>query len=95
MIPGLYVYDDFISEEEEKELVKQIDAHEWNKLLNRRVQHYGYEFIYGMNSVDKNKKMGDMPDFCNFLLPRFEKILRGFGFNKHNEVVELPEDNKE
>ena len=36
-IPGLYIYDDFISEEEEKELVKGIDAGKWVKLLNRRV----------------------------------------------------------
>ena len=79
IIPGLYVFDEFITEgklisilsilEEEKQLSDAIDTHEWTKLLNRRVQHYGYEFIYGMNSVDKNKKIGEMPDFCAFLLP--------------------------
>ena len=102
IIPGLYVYDDFITEgkskykqivhqcscqssldfiidlyitkhilciEEENELVKAMDKQEWHKLLNRRVQHYGYEFLYGVNSVDKHSKIGEMPDFLAFLKP--------------------------
>jgi len=54
IIPGLYVWDDFITEEEEKEMLKSIDAGKWTKLLNRRVQHFGYEFKYGTNNVDTN-----------------------------------------
>jgi len=37
LIPGLYVWDDFITEEEEKTMLKSIDAGKWTKLLNRRV----------------------------------------------------------
>lgn len=73
-IPGLFVYDNFITEgklieslylliEEEKTLVEAFDKNEWIKLLNRRVQHYGFEFVYGANNVDKTRKLGDMPDF--------------------------------
>ena len=51
-IPGLFVIDDFITEEEEAEMLKLIDKEKWVKLLNRRVQHYGYEFKYGTNNVD-------------------------------------------
>jgi alkylated DNA repair protein alkB family protein 8 len=54
-IPGLYVYDNIISEEEEADLLKEIDSNEWTKLLNRRVQHYGYEFKYGTNDVDTDQ----------------------------------------
>jgi len=36
-IPGLYVYDDIITEEEEVQMLKEIDANSWTKLLNRRV----------------------------------------------------------
>jgi alkylated DNA repair protein alkB family protein 8 len=51
-IPGLLVFHDFVTEDEEKNLVEQIDAQKWNRLKRRRVQHYGYEFIYGKNRVD-------------------------------------------
>jgi alkylated DNA repair protein alkB family protein 8 len=67
-IPGLYIIDDFINEDEEKELVESIDSNQWNKLSNRKVQHYGYEFLYGVNSINKNKKVGELPDFCQNLL---------------------------
>ena len=36
-IPGLYVINDFITEEEEKNMVQLIDQGKWTKLLNRRV----------------------------------------------------------
>lgn len=55
--------------EEEKELVRAIDQRKWIKLLNRKVQHYGYEFVYGANNVDKNKKIGELPEFLDFLKP--------------------------
>ena len=54
IIPGLYVWDDFITIEEEKSMIDSIDEGEWTKLLNRRVQHFGYEFKYGTNNVDTN-----------------------------------------
>lgn len=67
-VPGLYIFEDFISENEEKELIETIDKNKWDKLTNRRVQHYGYEFIYGANIVNKHKKIGEMPDFCAVLM---------------------------
>ena len=36
-IPGLYVYDEVITPEEEKEMLAKIDEGKWTKLLNRRV----------------------------------------------------------
>lgn len=36
-IPGLYVIDNFISDQEEKEMLTLIDKEHWVKLLNRRV----------------------------------------------------------
>ena len=62
-IPGLLILNDFISEKEEKEMVEMIDMNNWHKLTNRRVQHYGYEFVYGSNNIDKSKKIGTLPDF--------------------------------
>jgi len=36
-IPGLYIIDDFVTDEESKELISSLDAKKWNKMLNRRV----------------------------------------------------------
>ena len=36
-IPGLFVIDDFLSAEEEANMLKDIDKNKWIKLLNRRV----------------------------------------------------------
>ena len=76
-IPGLYLIDDFITEEEEKKLVEDIDKNEWNKLSNRRVQHYGYEFLYGANSINKNNKIGELPVFYNELMNSINYITKG------------------
>ncbi|CAD8149645.1 unnamed protein product [Paramecium octaurelia] len=54
-IPGLYLIHDFITPEYEKYILDLIDKQEWSKLKQRRVQHYGYEFIYGDNTVNINQ----------------------------------------
>uniref|UniRef100_A0A3N7ENI7 RRM domain-containing protein n=1 Tax=Populus trichocarpa TaxID=3694 RepID=A0A3N7ENI7_POPTR len=48
-IPGLYLVHDFLSPQEEKELLAAVDERPWIGLSKRRVQHYGYEFCYGVN----------------------------------------------
>jgi alkylated DNA repair protein alkB family protein 8 len=67
-VPGLYLIEEFITEDEEKKLAEAIDKQDWYKLSNRRVQHYGYEFIYGANNINKNNKIGELPSFCDGLV---------------------------
>ena len=86
-LPGLYVFDEFITEEESQVLVKALDAGNWQKLLNRRVQHFGFEFKYGTNDVDVDNSIGKMPDFLTFLQPRISQILRGMKLNADFEVT--------
>lgn len=86
-INGLFVFDDFITLEEEQTLMKEIDKNEWTKMLMRRVQHYGFEFKYGSNDVDKDAQMGKLPSFCDFLIPKFEKILKAFKTNQATQAV--------
>lgn len=50
---GLYLLPDFICEQTEKKLLAEFDKHEFETLKNRKVQHYGYNFNYTENSVDK------------------------------------------
>ncbi|KAG6475085.1 hypothetical protein ZIOFF_064303 [Zingiber officinale] len=45
-IPGIYLVHDFITLEEEQELLAEVDSRKWINLAKRRVQHYGYEFLY-------------------------------------------------
>ena len=59
--------------DEEKALIKALDERQWIKLLNRRVQHYGFEFVYGANNVDRTRKLGDMPDFLSSIISRNQK----------------------
>ncbi|TRY74054.1 hypothetical protein TCAL_05060 [Tigriopus californicus] len=49
---GLQILEDVITEEEEQNL---LDSFTWNDsadLKNRQVQHFGYEFEYGTNSIN-------------------------------------------
>jgi hypothetical protein len=36
-IPGLYIFNDFVTDQESAELIKRLDEGNWEKLLNRRV----------------------------------------------------------
>ena len=36
-LPGLYVFDEFITEEESQQIIGALDAGKWEKMLNRRV----------------------------------------------------------
>lgn len=46
-------------------------------LKHRKVKHYGYEFIYGKNNINKNKCLDTkIPDICH---PHLEKlVLNGY-----------------
>lgn len=50
-----------MSAPEEEELVKLIDGCKWVHLNNRKVQHYGYEFKYGKNNINKHEKINPIP----------------------------------
>lgn len=73
-IPGLILLEDFITEEEEKQIFEVIDKREWHKLATRRVQHDGYEFVYGENNVNPNNKLGPLPDWVQAPLKRLEAL---------------------
>ncbi|CAL8361566.1 unnamed protein product [Merluccius merluccius] len=69
---GLSLVEDFVSLEEEAALLAAVD---WSStsddvtaqkaLKHRRVKHYGYEFRYDTNNVDKDKPLSvGLPDEC-------------------------------
>ncbi|MEY4902758.1 MAG: hypothetical protein RLZZ292_573 [Bacteroidota bacterium] len=61
-IEGLTYVPNFISSQEEKDLINHIDNEIWLTDLKRRVQHYGYKYDYKARRIDINMKIGNLPD---------------------------------
>ncbi|KFB50078.1 AGAP011900-PA-like protein [Anopheles sinensis] len=81
MPSGLILEKDFIDGEMEKLLMEAIDCnnnhqeHEGAELKHRKVKHFGYEFIYGANNVDKaNPLERKIPAVCDVLWDRLRNL---------------------
>uniref|UniRef100_A0A8C5PZK3 tRNA (carboxymethyluridine(34)-5-O)-methyltransferase n=1 Tax=Leptobrachium leishanense TaxID=445787 RepID=A0A8C5PZK3_9ANUR len=80
---GLVIVEEFVTPDEELAMLEGID---WDSdrasqksLKHRRVKHYGYEFRYDNNNVDKDQPLpGGLPDICTSVLERClqEKLIR-------------------
>jgi alkylated DNA repair dioxygenase AlkB len=97
-IPGLFIEDDFVTEEESKSIKTWLDSQAWTKLMNRRVQHYGYEFVYGANNINKNEKIREMPqnenETMNNLNNRINDVVKGFFIKDNNEAIRIYDHQK-
>ncbi|XP_010933030.1 alkylated DNA repair protein ALKBH8 homolog isoform X2 [Elaeis guineensis] len=69
-IPGIYLVHEFITLKEEKELLAEVDARPWKRLSKRKVQHYGYEFLYETRNVDSKQFLGELPSFVSHILKK-------------------------
>jgi alkylated DNA repair protein alkB family protein 8 len=78
---GLILLEDFITQEMESVLISLIKCED-NKMKNRHVEHFGFEFIYGSNSVDHNNPLErKIPNECDELWTLFDQrcpVLAGF-----------------
>lgn len=72
-ISGLRYFSDFISREEEKLLLSNIDRALWLSDLKRRVQHYGYKYDYKARGVDENAYLGALPVWLASMTQRLFK----------------------
>uniref|UniRef100_A0A665UFQ1 tRNA (carboxymethyluridine(34)-5-O)-methyltransferase n=1 Tax=Echeneis naucrates TaxID=173247 RepID=A0A665UFQ1_ECHNA len=78
---GLVLVEEFVSPDEEAVLLAAIDWLSSNEdvtaqksLKHRRVKHYGFEFRYDNNNVDKDKPLrAGLPDEC---LPVLERCVK-------------------
>lgn len=79
---------DFVTAEQEQELLEAVNARPWKSLSKRRVQHYGYEFLYETRNVDSKQFLGELP---LFLSPVLEKIVTfpGLDDNKSKLIDQL------
>lgn len=65
VIKGLIYAPNFISLEEERALINFIDASPWLSDLKRRVQHYGYKYDYRARTINREMRLGDLPDILH------------------------------
>ena len=54
-VPGFFVVENVVSEEEEAALIRFVDDRPWETLKKRRVQHYGHAFLYDIFNVDLSR----------------------------------------
>jgi len=56
---------DFISSNEEDNLLAAIDAKQWRRDLLRRVQHYGYRYDYTARDINSDDRLGALPSWVD------------------------------
>merc|ERR1719357_1429796 len=67
---GLEIISEFITEDEESEIVRNLS---WNtdnsgNLKHRQVLHFGKEFVYGSNTISANNSIQPLPEnWCSIL----------------------------
>ncbi|XP_058832798.1 alkylated DNA repair protein alkB homolog 8 [Topomyia yanbarensis] len=90
--PGLILLPDFIDEKLELELIQIIDSNDEKELegnlKHRRVKHFGYEFLYGSNNVDKSKPLEQsIPLVCNQLWDKLQKSHPELGWHVPDQLT--------
>ena len=63
-ISGFKLIDDFLTEAEETQIVSEIDRVDWSTELQRRVQHYGWQYDYKSRQVAPSMHIGPLPDWA-------------------------------
>jgi alkylated DNA repair dioxygenase AlkB len=77
-ISGLTYIRDFLGEEEQVDILRQINELPWSDTagIKRRVQHYGYEYGY-QGHQDSLATAPPIPDFLGELRRRLEEVICG------------------
>lgn len=71
---GLNLVPNFISDEEETELLASIDKAPWQTDLQRRVQHYGWRYDYSARRVDPSAYIGSLPKWMSPIVDRIDRL---------------------
>jgi alkylated DNA repair dioxygenase AlkB len=66
-IPGLKHIADYITTQEQNQLLEIIDQQEWSTQLKRRVQHYGYRYEYKKRTLVSASYLGELPNWAEQL----------------------------
>lgn len=68
--PGLHYIPNFVTPEEQQELITAIDAAPWRNDLKRKVQHHGYLYDYRAKTVRPEHHLGPLPEWAQKLADR-------------------------
>ena len=74
---GLIVVENFITKEEESELMKNIYEYEWSDQLKRRVQQYGYNYSYTKRNLSQDDLADEIPTFLQPLSENLKHYFNG------------------
>ena len=77
-IPGLKFVNNFITKDEEDNLISNIDRNPWLNELKRRVQHYGYKYDYTARKIDMSMYVGELPQWARELIPGIQNQVNSF-----------------
>lgn len=81
---GLTLEENFISEEEEEKLLElTLSEPQTLQLKHRTVKHYGFEFKYGTNKVNRNPLPCPIPEEMEPLIMKFVE----FGMARPNQLT--------
>jgi alkylated DNA repair dioxygenase AlkB len=69
-IKGLKYIPEFITSQEQNELINNISSNPWLTDIKRRVQHYGYKYDYKARGIDYSMFLGELPAWVNNLAKR-------------------------
>lgn len=72
-IEELKYVENYIGENEQSELLKQVDKGPWLNDLKRRVQHYGFMYDYKARKVTHDMCIGHLPDWLKTLSQKLHK----------------------
>lgn len=77
---GLSYAPNFITEDEEQDLLAHIDNSEWHdEKMARRVQHYGWQYDYKKRQVNESMRTTPLPSWAT----RLAKRLKEYGLLEH------------
>ena len=64
-IPGLHYIPAFLDDQQQGSTIRRIDEDEsaWLTDLERRVQHYGWRYDYRARTIDRDMRIGPLPDW--------------------------------
>ncbi|XP_050293011.1 alkylated DNA repair protein alkB homolog 8 isoform X2 [Anthonomus grandis grandis] len=88
--PGLIIIDNFIDECKEELLLNlcQFNSGASGEMKHRQVKHFGYEFRYDINNVDKDKPLSDpLPKETDFLWTKLGHLSPEFSTFKPDQLT--------
>ncbi|XP_065080263.1 alkylated DNA repair protein alkB homolog 8 [Ochlerotatus camptorhynchus] len=89
---GLILIADFLNEAQETKLLEAIDWEQEEEvnssLKHRRVKHFGYEFLYGTNNVDRSKPLQrKIPSVCEQMWVKLKELYPDLGWHVPEQLT--------